>query len=179
VDLLGLYHELLFLAEKGDEELLNTGPGIVKEACTSDFIRQLPVAPAFEETYTREKIIGGVDGGLVIRHMEWGPRSFAPPHEHHGRPCFEVLLSGKLLVNDVAATYNKGYTYTLKTVGETRAMFPGDTSIVNPVTDIHAVYSPVRSRSLHVYPLDRSYCYWYRHLHNDVFERVKRELCDC
>jgi len=36
--------------------------------------------------------------------MKWLPEYALLPHEHHGRPCFEVIVKGQLLITDLERT---------------------------------------------------------------------------
>jgi hypothetical protein len=177
-----VYDELGDLLERGDDAFVEEGPGILKEAITREgFFENVSTDPAAPDEYTREKVIGD-PGEHVIRFMEWPPEYTLMPHEHHGRPCFEVLVEGQLLVADLERTeVSEGeYTFDVLDSAITR---PGESAVIDPrENEIHSVYSPVRSRSLHVYPEDnwRAYGYVYKESENntDIYERREFELRD-
>ena len=177
-----VYDELGALLERGDDAFVEEGPGILQEAITREgFFENVHADPAAPEEYTREKVIGD-PGGHVIRFMEWPPEYTLMPHEHHGRPCFEVLVEGELLVADLERTEVGDGKYTFEVLGST-VTEPGEAAVIDPrENEIHSVYSPVRSRSLHVYPEDnwRAYGYVLDESENDadIYERREFELRD-
>ena len=156
-----VYRELGELLSDGDDMFVERGPGVVQEAIGREgFFDGVSTDFAEEGSYTRKKVIGE-PGKHVIRYMEWSSGFSIFPHEHHGRPCFEVLVDGLLNVVNMDAEEREDEGYRLEVVGS-EVTEPGDAAVVDPrITDIHAVYSPVRSRSLHVYPDDNHYSYGY------------------
>lgn len=149
-----LYEELGELLEQGDDVFVEEGPPLLAEAIEQDgFFEGVETEHAEYGDYTRAKVIGD-EGRHVIRYMEWPPEYALMPHEHHGRPCFEVLVEGQLLLADMEAERIGEDEYLMDVIG-TQSTAPGETAVVDPREgEIHAVYSPVRSRSLHVYPDD-------------------------
>lgn len=110
--------------------------------------------------------------------MEWPPEYTLMPHEHHGRPCFEVLVEGTLVLTDMHATRVDENRYELHPGGVT-VCTAGDAGVVDPRQgdDIHAVYSPERARSLHFYPDDAHYSYGYvLDDETDTYHRERFEL---
>ena len=60
--------------------------------------------------------------------------------------------------------------YRMEVVG-TELTRPGESAVIDPrENDVHAVYSPVRSRSLHVYPEDKTFAYGYELVEDDDAE---------
>lgn len=141
-----VYEQLGDLLAESDAAFVEEGPALLKRAMAQPgFFDGINTISATDE-YTRAKIIG--DEGHVIRFMEWPPRYSLMPHEHHGRPCFEVMVDGQLLLADMTAEEVGVEQYRL--------------DVVDPrLNEIHTVYSPVRSRSLHVYPSDNCYSIGY------------------
>jgi len=88
------------LEEKGDEGFILEGPKIVSEFYSKHpgFFEKIETLPAIER-YTRKKVICD-DGKHAVRCMEWAPDSKSPIHEHGGRPCFDIVLSGELEIID-------------------------------------------------------------------------------
>lgn len=156
-----MYERLGDLLEAGDDVFVEEGPAVLQEAIENPaFFENVDTAHADPGTYTREKVIGD-PGRHVIRFMEWPPEHTLVPHEHHGRPCFEVLVDGLLSVVDVQPR-NVGENAYEMDVLDAEFTRPGESAVVDPrVNDVHAVYSPVRSRSLHVYPDDNYETYGY------------------
>jgi hypothetical protein len=112
--------------------------------------------------------------------MEWPPEYALLPHEHHGRPCFEVLVEGRLLVTDLERIQLSDNTYTFNVL-DTTIVRPGDSAVIDPrENEIHSVYSPVRSKSLHVYPEGnwKAYGYVLQESENDadIYERKEFQL---
>ena len=74
--------------------------------------------------------------------------------------------------------------YWMEVVG-TELTRPGESAVIDPrENDVHAVYSPVRSRSLHVYPDDNYHAFGYVHQEDgdperDVYVRERFELREC
>jgi predicted metal-dependent enzyme (double-stranded beta helix superfamily) len=175
-----VYDELGALLSQGDDVFIEEGPALLKEAIARDgFFRDVTTDPAAPDEYTREKVIGD-PGAHVIRFMEWPPGYTLVPHEHHGRPCFEVLVEGQLMLADFERSKVGEDRYTLELV-DSSVTDPGESAIVDPrEQEIHSVYSPVRSRSLHVYPEDNWRAFGYRFREEadsaDIYERVEFQL---
>lgn len=149
-----VYEQLGELLERGDDAFIEEGPEIVQDAVEDpEFLEGLSTERA-TDSYTRAKVIGE-PGKHVIRFMEWPPEYALMPHEHHGRPCFEVLVDGTLFLANMDVTEVENDRYELE-VCDTEVCTTGDAGVVDPRTgcDVHAVYSPTRSRSLHIYPDD-------------------------
>lgn len=155
------YDRLGDLLADGDDAFVERGPQLLRRAIEEPgFFENVDTERADPGEYTRRKVIGD-EGAHVIRFMEWPPGYSLLPHEHHGRPCFEVLVDGLLSVVDMVAEPVGDDLYELSTVG-TDVTEPGESAVVDPrENEIHAVYSPVRSRSLHVYPADEAAAYGY------------------
>lgn len=179
-----VYDELGELLERGDDVFVEEGPALLREAIDgSGFFDGVETDYAERGTYTRNKIIGE-PGEHVIRFMEWPPEYALMPHEHHGRPCFEVLVEGRLVISDLEPTKAGDGEYTFDVIDTTIAE-PSEAAIVDPrENEIHAVYSPVRSRSLHVYPDDNWKAYGYvlkgdnEDYEEDVYVREEFQLRD-
>ncbi|MFB6300035.1 MAG: hypothetical protein ABEH65_07220 [Halobacteriales archaeon] len=175
-----VYDELGELLNQGDDVFVEEGPDLLKEAITQDgFFENVTTDPAAPDEYTREKVIGD-PGEHVIRFMEWPPEYTLMPHEHHGRPCFEVLVDGHLMLADLERTQVGENAYTFDLI-DSEITEPGESAIVDPrQCEIHAVYSPVRSKSLHVYPDDNWTAYGYvpkdDTADNDIYERREFQL---
>jgi hypothetical protein len=175
------YTELGKLLEEGDDTFIERGPVLLKEAIQNpDFFDGVRTETAIED-YTRKKVIGK-EGQHVIRFMEWPPEYSLLPHEHHGRPCFEVLVEGQLYIADMEPIEVDNDQFTLEMVNS-YICNPRDSAVIDPRTgyDIHAVYSPVRTRSLHVYPEDNYYSIGYvptgnKDPTNDRYERQEFQL---
>jgi hypothetical protein len=149
-----VYEELGELLQRGDDVFVEEGPDLLADAIEQDgFYENVTTDPAAPDEYTREKVIGD-PGEHVIRFMEWPPEYTLMPHEHHGRPCFEVLVDGHLMLSNLERTEVGDGEYTFDVI-DSEITNPGEPAVVDPrENEIHAVYSPVRSRSLHVYPND-------------------------
>jgi hypothetical protein len=165
-----VYEELGTLLEQGDDVFVEQGPEIVKSAMKEPgFFDGVETEHAGPDEYTRAKVIGE-PGGHVIRFMEWPPEYTLCPHEHHGRPCFEVLVDGLLSVVNIKPQPVDDERYRMEVVG-TELTRPGESAVIDPrENDVHAVYSPVRSRSLHVYPEDKTFAYGYELVEDDDAE---------
>lgn len=175
-----LYDRLGDLLAVSDDAFVERGPALLQDAIADpDFFDGVETEPAEANSYTRQKVIGD-PGDHVIRFMEWPPGYSLLPHEHHGRPCFEVLVDGLLVVVDMAAEPVGTDRYELS-VFDSDILQPGDAAVVDPrVNDIHAVYSPVRSRSLHVYPDDAAFAVGYCSTDSDDDEYVRTRFdLDC
>jgi len=175
-----VYDELGELLDRGDDAFVEEGPPLLQEAIERDgFFDNVTTDPAAPDEYTREKVIGD-PGDHIIRFMEWPPEYALMPHEHHGRPCFEVLVEGHLVLSDLERTSLGDDEFAFEVVDSTVAR-PGESAAIDPRrNEIHAVYSPVRSRSLHVYPEDswRAYGYVHKQQENDtdIYERREFQL---
>jgi hypothetical protein len=53
------------------------------------------------------------------------------PQEHHGRPCFEVLVEGELLVADLERTAVPEAEYTFDVL-ESTVTEPGESAVIDP-----------------------------------------------
>lgn len=176
-----VYDRLGELLEQGDDAFVEEGPAVVRNALSDPgFLDGVETEPAVD-SYTRAKVIGG-PGDHVIRYMEWPPEYSLMPHEHHGRPCFEVLVEGTLVLTDVDAVEVEDGRYELEP-GEVTVCRQGDAGVVDPRTgnDVHAVYSPERTRSLHCYPDDKYHSFGYvpedeTDPTNDYYVRERFEL---
>jgi len=176
------YEELGDLLDRGDDVLVEEGPAVLTEAIERPgFFDGVETEHAEPGEYTRAKVIGE-PGRHVIRYMEWPPEYSLLPHEHHGRPCFEVLVDGLLSVIDVEPRRVGENEYVMRVL-DTEITRPGESAVVDPrVNDVHAVYSPVRSRSLHVYPDDSYHAHGYVHdaaasdAERDVYRRERFQL---
>lgn len=155
-----LYDELGNLLAAGDDTFIEQGPLLLQDYMEIDgFFDGVETEPAVDG-YTRTKVIGE-PGEHVIRFMEWPENFRLPPHEHHGRPCFEALVDGKLYIADLDAAPVDDDRYTMDVLGG-YSVSPGETGVVDPrVSDIHEVHTVNRSRSLHVYPEDNATCTLY------------------
>ena len=175
-----VYEQLGDLLDQGDDVLVEEGPELLKEAIEDpEFFEGVETEHADPGEYTRAKVIGE-PGRHVIRFMEWPPGYELLPHEHHGRPCFEVLVDGLLSVVDMDPVPVGDDEYVME-VCDTEYTRPGESAVIDPrVCDVHAVYSPVRSRSLHVYPDDNYHAYGYvlqdDDRERDVYRRERFEL---
>jgi len=176
------YEALGELLDRGDDVLVEEGPAVLKAAIERPgFFDGVETEHAEPGEYTRAKVIGE-PGRHVIRYMEWPPEYSLLPHEHHGRPCFEVLVDGLLSVIDVEPRQVGENEYVMEVL-DTEITRPGESAVVDPrVNDVHAVYSPVRSRSLHVYPDDNYHAHGYVHdpdasdAERDVYRRERFQL---
>lgn len=175
-----VYEELGDLLARGDDVFVEEGPPLLQAAIERDgFFENVTTDPAAPDEYTREKVIGD-PGKHVMRFMEWPPEYTLVPHEHHGRPCFEVLVEGHLVLSTLDRTRVGDNEFTFEVVDSSVA-HPGDAAVVDPrENEIHAVYSPVRSKSLHVYPEDNWRAYGYVHTDEadgaDLYERREFQL---
>jgi hypothetical protein len=164
-----LYDELGTLLEDGDDRFIEDGPDLLQAFMQKDgFFDGVDTIPAADGAYTRKRIIGGgQEDRQVIRFMEWPPDHHLPPHEHHGRPCFEVLVEGELAVTDMERDHVAGDRYRLTPIDQ-YTVTSGEAGIIDPrQTDIHEVRTTERSRSLHVYPVDKETCTIYTRLDED------------
>ena len=168
-----LYDRLGELLAESDDAFVERGPALLRAAISDPaFFDDVTTDPAPADTYTRRKVVGA-PGEHVVRFMEWPPGYALLPHEHHGRPCFEVLVDGLLTVVNMRPDTVDDELYEL-TALDTEVVRPGETTVVDPrVSDVHAVYSPVRSRSLHVYPDDAAHAFGYC-LVDDGSDRYRR-----
>jgi hypothetical protein len=175
-----LYDRLGELLTEGDDRFVEDGPSLLRAAVERPgFFDGVESDHAPAGTYTRRKVVGD-PGEHVIRFMEWPPGYVLLPHEHHGRPCFEVLVDGLLTVVNMRPEAVDSELYELTPL-DTDVVRPGETTVVDPrVGDVHAVYSPVRSRSLHVYPDDAAYAFGYCLVdaEGDRYRRLRFDL-DC
>jgi hypothetical protein len=175
-----VYDKLGALLRQGDHVFIEEGPDTLKKAIKQGgFFENVSTDPAEPDEYTREKVIGD-PGEHTIRFMEWPPEYALLPHEHHGRPCFEVLVEGQLLVTDFERTQLSDNTYEFNIL-DTTIVRPGDSAVIDPrENEVHSVYSPVRSKSLHVYPEDnwKAYGYVLQESENnaDIYERKEFQL---
>ena len=178
-----VYDQLGDLLQESDAVFVEEGPELLKRSMYQPgFFEGMETITA-TDTYTRAKVIG--EDQHVIRFMEWPPEYSLMPHEHHGRPCFEVMVEGQLLLADMDAEEveeEEEEQYRLDVVDTTTAG-PGDSAVVDPRrNEIHTVYSPVRSRSLHVYPSDNCYSVGYVPVEadptDDRYERKRFEIDD-
>lgn len=176
-----VYDRLGELLERGDDAFIEEGPSVVQKALTDPkFLDGIEAEPAVD-SYTRAKVIGE-SGEHVIRYMEWPPEYSLMPHEHHGRPCFEVLVEGTLVLTDMVPREVDDGQYELE-MGEVTVCRKEEAGVVDPRTgnDIHAVYSPERTRSLHCYPDDKFHSYGYvpedeEDPSNDYYRRKRFKL---
>jgi len=175
-----VYVELDELLDQGDDVFIEKGPELLKEAITQPgFFENVETDSAAPDEYTRNKVIGD-PGEHVIRFMEWPPEYTLMPHEHHGRPCFEVLVEGQLMIVNLERTEISDNEYTFDIVDSTITQSE-ESAVVDPrENEIHAVYSPVRSKSLHVYPGDNWKAYGYVLKDGDdsadIYERKEFQL---
>lgn len=175
-----VYDDLGELLDRGDDVFVESGPARLQEAITrDDFFIDVTTDPAAPDQYTREKVIGD-PGEHVIRFMEWPPGYVLMPHEHHGRPCFEVLVEGQLMIADFDRTRTGDDEFTLEVI-DSSIVQPGESAVVDPrQNEIHGVYSPVRSKSLHVYPEDNWRAFGYVLKEEaavaDIYERREFQL---
>ena len=173
-----MYNQLGKLLREGDAAFVEEGPALLKRSMSQPGFFDGVETIAATDKYTHAKIIG--EDQHVIRYMEWPPEYSLMPHEHHGRPCFEVMVDGQLLLADMDAKKVEEEQYRLDVVDTTTAG-PGDSAVVDPrKNEIHTVYSPVRSRSLCVYPSDNCYSVGYLPVGGDTeddrYERKRFEI---
>lgn len=176
-----VYDRLGDLLDRGDDAFVEDGPGIVQDALSDPgFLDGVETIPAVD-SYTRAKVVGG-PGNHVIRYMEWPPEYSLMPHEHHGRPCFEVLVEGTLVLTDMTPVEVEDGRYEMEP-GDVTVCREGDAGVVDPRTGncVHAVYSPERTKSLHCYPDDKYYSYGYvpedeSNAEHDYYRRERFEL---
>jgi len=174
-----LYDRLGVVLRQGDDAFIERGPPLVKEFFLGnpEVLDDLRIKPA-TNGYTRAKVIGDKDKH-VIRFMEWAPDCYLLPHEHHGRPCFEFLVEGQLVIHDFVSQEIEDSKFMLKLIRRYVAK-PGDFAVVDPrVTEIHSVLSNgTRSRSLHFYPEDNYFTSAYVETRKDVYHRKRLDLRD-
>lgn len=145
------------LSNEGDEGFITKGPGIVKEFYTKhpEIFQSLETKHA-ESGYTRKKVICD-NGKHAVRFMEWSHGSESPIHEHGGRPCFDIVIEGELVITDLKATkIDEEDKYKLEEVKK-YTVGSGEFVIVDhrEEIEIHIVKSPNgKSKSLHFYPID-------------------------
>ena len=107
--------------------------------------------------------------------MEWPEGFILSPHEHHNRPCFELLLEGRMHVCEYKSEKIKNNIYRLE-IYNFHSLKPGDIAKVDLDVQIHSIYSSKLCRSLHVYPKDNDFTYFYNNLGNDNYKRTKLKL---
>ena len=177
-----LYGILKNLCSQNDQTFLEEGPNKVREYFSrGDLLR----GDEFKETlncYSRTKIIGQ-QGKLVIRAMKWPDGFYLVPHEHHNRPCIELLVSGLMTISDIASEHieNNLYSnlYGLRIL-ETHELQSGDMAVVDPaVTQIHDIVAIEKCTSLHFYPSDKLTSHKYIEWKNGLFLRKEFELGNC
>ena len=80
---------------------------------SSRFLNNVEFKETNSDKYTRTKVIG--EGGKpVIRAMRWPAEYELMPHEHHGRPCMELIVSGNMEVKDIKAKATQCNKYILE-----------------------------------------------------------------
>lgn len=176
-----VYDQLGQLLDRGDNTFIEEGPSIVKDALSDPAFLEGIETESAVNSYTRAKVLGA-PGEHIIRFMEWPPEYTLMPHEHNGRPCFEVLVEGTLVLTDMELIPVSDDRYELKPRAVT-VCHEGDAGVIDPRNgnDVHAVYSPERTRSLHIYPDDKYYAYGYvpenpNDPHSDYYLRERFEL---
>lgn len=170
-----LYMILENLCSQSDQNFLDNGPDIVKEYFSKG---DLLLGNEFEEpsgSYSRAILIGDV-GQFVVRAMSWPNDFYLPPHEHHDRPCIELLVSGFMSVDDIEATKVGDDLYKLR-VSKRNILKPGDIAIVDPsITQIHEITTFQQSTSLHFYPSDEKISHRYMQQDKGLFLREEFKL---
>lgn len=153
-----VYEDLGRLLEAGDDVFIEQGPDLLKQACADPaFLAGVAFVEA-DGRYTRTKVIGD-PGRHVIRGMVWPGEFYLIPHEHHGRPCFEVVLDGLLKIYYYRAIPKEGEVYELEAMMEL-LVGTGEHAVIDPrITEVHAVRSMRKSRAIHVYPQDKDVGY--------------------
>ncbi len=144
------YNEFCELAKQKDSTIVEEGPLIISRYLKNkDILPMLKPKPA-RDKYTRNVIIEGHKKPVFIV-MEWPAGFRIMPHKHHGRPCFEYVLEGEIVSTEF--TEQKiGEYYELRKLC-TKIFAKGTLSVLDPrKTDIHSIYSPVRSITLNIYP---------------------------
>ena len=176
-DLYGKFSNLLSIS---DNAFIEEGPTLLKHIFEEQGLEKLMAGIRYkypQDGYTRTKLIGE-KGKQVIRFMEWPFSYYLHPHEHHGRPCFEILIYGKLEVIDFKPVEVGEGRYKLDFF-KRDVLNPGQVGIIDPrITEVHSVRSLKKSGSLHVYPSDENYTTAYIFIHKELYGKERFELKD-
>lgn len=167
-----LYLQLRESMKKGDKKFIYYATAALRDGFLEGIFSSLHFDPAPPGKYTRKKIMGTTEDDLVIRAMEWNSVC-VPPHEHHGRPCFEIILGGVFRVTMWSAS-KKREGYALR-AGAIHSLHPGDVAVLTHDENIHSVECGGVGRSLHIYPLDKPFTYVYKKS-GSLWERIKVPL---
>ena len=171
------YEELADLLQEGSTAVDKEGPALLTRLMqTPGAFESLEFLPAADK-YTRNRVYIRGDGP-VIYVMEWPPGSVLMPHDHHDEFCFEYLLEGQLVITNwiaepLSPEDNTPERFNLK-LHNTKIVEPGETASVNrAVTDIHSVYAPVRTHTIHVYEHDHSSAFGFVRNDDDSYTRTE------
>ena len=128
-----LYSKLEKALAEGDVSFIEQGPDLILKYFNKDgFLDGVEFKQANSDKYSRKKVIGE-EGKHVIRAMRWPAGYELMPHEHHGRPCIELLVSGQMAVWDMVADHKDNDLYDLIVI-DYQNLKPGNIAIVNPKT---------------------------------------------
>jgi predicted metal-dependent enzyme (double-stranded beta helix superfamily) len=186
-----LFRRATILQRVGDSYLReNIGP-ILQAAFHSDFFRsELDeyFVPAESGCYTRSLVRNETENTVGLIAMEWGPGIKTPFHGHNNSLCAEVVIEGQLCITDakpvrIGVLDHIGYSQKVVNIEvlrnnqgrRTSEVSPGDVAVVREDTDTHAVESKERSRSLHVYAVNKGSAIMYRPIPGNLWVE---ELCE-
>ena len=165
----------------GDAGFITEGPLVIEDFYKRhrEILESFGTKPAIRG-YTRKKIICE-NGRHAARCMEWAPDAVSSIHEHGGRPCFDIVLEGRLKIVDYFPERIEGNLFELREVNKYE-VGPGEMVLVNPIKDkseVHMVMnSGVRSRSIHFYPIDHRFLGVYETVGEDKYRKSKRAVSD-
>jgi len=164
------YEKVCRVFERGGDVSIREGPDLVANYLNKRAFVEILESRPVDRGYSRNFLCGGGDKP-VIYVMQWSPGYVLMPHEHHGRSCFEFVLSGQHVVSDWMVERKTDDLFHLDLL-QTHVVDPGQCAIVDAKhTDVHSVYTPVRSTSLHVYAADYQSSFGYVLEDDDLFLR--------
>lgn len=164
------------LLDLGDREFVERFPELLEMGMREDMMQGLRFKDP-GRSYSRKVVAGGEEQRFTILAMKWAPGFYLLPHEHHGRPCIDYLISGTQEVTtfDVEQRLDD---LTLLRLRETVIAKSGEVVIVKPwESEVHEIrVGPRGARSLHCYPQNASFTFGYTHVRDGWYRRSHREL---
>lgn len=171
------YDQMGDLFQRPVSVLLERGPAILRRCMEDPEFRACLRFSRAEGRYSRRIMIH--DATHVVLGMEWPPGHVLMPHEHQGNSCFEFVVSGQQVVTDWVGKPHPSGDYLLEPL-RTRLVNPNEHALIDAaITDIHSVYTPIRTRSIHVYPQNDSETFGYVLTQDDRYRRECFPLTDC
>lgn len=172
------YRELNSLLEQGDDTFIDDGPETLQKYTSEpEFFNGWEPEEPEDDSYTRTLLMGGGEPDeMAMIYMKWPAGYELPPHSHHGRPCFEELITGQLEITELDAEELENGEYLLEPRKQETVNERETAAVDHRETNEHSVVAKEASGSIHVYPASYGECIIFNHVEGNRYWPEKVDL---